>query len=981
MRWTILITILTPIFVLAKVDDGNHNFEVPIHLVGGVKEALLDSSADGFKLIEDNAELLRAVELISPGADANAVRARALTQLDSDFPEVRSGAASVLGRIPLEGDQHRVVASLVARFEDRSGEAAKKIIAAAERVATGDDREFVVKALRRLIASGPGPAIEFAAMATLGRLAPSPGPATPIDDGVESGVDAHVNAEAALGVLVDWANGNSRLMRDEVVRNALIADRYRHAELLAVLLGVMSDKGSDEFIAAAALSRILTPKDHDAVIAAARKSRNGGATWKELLRWSPAFADSLSTLNQHSDADGVVEAIIDFGRDGVFTYPGAEMALMRVGFRSTPQLWMYLAKVHEGNILTVARWRAVARVAAGNHADWQHLLAVMGQRSANGFSPEVDRDTALEVLGTLSNAWPTQRTLQIEVGSRVKQLLDIVCAEQRDATGTMGAGLVLRLFKLPLEGWSPRCMTDEELALVKSLAEKLREAGEKHSAADVAAFVEAEESFRWSALAGKIEAFGLIVCVLLLTFFPFSSRVQSFFLFHPFARAVVTAGIVPIALTLIPGLRRWLLRPFGERLLASAHLDQFREEEWFAGTKARDRKTGATPLLQDLAAKLAGMVVIEGEPGLGKTMFLQVIAKRSKKPVAYLNARDCDATGVAETIARKIGGFTTTQGAERHGAIKSMIYSRDLVVIVDGLNEVSAEKRGEILKFAEESTKGTIILATQPLAWKPPDAARHLEILPLGKKDVREFLRTRGQFLDETCVLRGADYEAAVETWCREVLESMGGTKDEQVSPLLTNPFDLTLVSELIGLGDTPKPGEVVEQQLARVAADYARLHKHPFPQEKFAELALAKRLDDSNELKLSDAPDELPFLKSHRLVNLWTVAQTTGGGAKSSEDLYRFRHERIQNVFLKMAFDANPKRQLQFVDDARFRGVYLVYAQQGGEHAEKLFRLVVERGVERADHSLSDAFVKLLKKREAELKASVRLKPASVGK
>jgi hypothetical protein len=41
-----------------------------------------------------------------------------------------------------------------------------------------------------------------------------------------------------------------------------------------------------------------------------------------------------------------------------------------------------------------------------------------------------------------------------------------------------------------------------------------------------------------------------------------------------------------------------------------------------------------------------------------------------------------------------------------------------------------------------------------------------------------------------------------------------------------------------------------------------------------------------------------------------------------------RFRHDKVVDFFLKLAFDDDPSLQVAHFDDPRFRGVYLLYAQ-----------------------------------------------------
>jgi integrase len=49
------------------------------------------------------------------------------------------------------------------------------------------------------------------------------------------------------------------------------------------------------------------------------------------------------------------------------------------------------------------------------------------------------------------------------------------------------------------------------------------------------------------------------------------------------------------------------------------------------------------------------------------------------------------------------------------GFVRSMVYAGALVVIVDGLNEVSADTREKVRSFAADMSKGIVFVATQPI--------------------------------------------------------------------------------------------------------------------------------------------------------------------------------------------------------------------------------------------------------------------------
>jgi hypothetical protein len=59
-----------------------------------------------------------------------------------------------------------------------------------------------------------------------------------------------------------------------------------------------------------------------------------------------------------------------------------------------------------------------------------------------------------------------------------------------------------------------------------------------------------------------------------------------------------------------------------------------------------------------------------------------------------------------------------------------------------------------------------------------------------------------------------------------------------------------------------------------------------------------------------------------------------------------RFRHDKVMDVLMKPAFEADKALQIELIDDPRFRGVYLLFAQAADrDTARRLRDLLVSRG------------------------------------
>jgi hypothetical protein len=128
-----------------------------------------------------------------------------------------------------------------------------------------------------------------------------------------------------------------------------------------------------------------------------------------------------------------------------------------------------------------------------------------------------------------------------------------------------------------------------------------------------------------------------------------------------------------------------------------------------------------------------GEIVLEGESGLGKTMFLRGLAKGALKPMAFLPAQRCTG-GVIEAIQDKLLGY-----AQDEGFLKSLVYSGGIDVVIDGLNEVSPDTRARVSTFIEHFFRANVIVGTQPLEWTAPKSARVYALQRLRLNKSRPF--------------------------------------------------------------------------------------------------------------------------------------------------------------------------------------------------------------------------------------------------
>lgn len=202
---------------------------------------------------------------------------------------------------------------------------------------------------------------------------------------------------------------------------------------------------------------------------------------------------------------------------------------------------------------------------------------------------------------------------------------------------------------------------------------------------------------------------------------------------------MLSLWFVPLLLFLLPPLRRRLLAPFRDDLVAVARLADLPQLAFFGQSRARIGDSPPTAV-ETILPRLRGAVVLRGDAGLGKTSALRWFAARSKRPVAFLAARDC-ALGVDVAIARLIHDVQETE------FVRSRIHAGALMVIVDGLNEVSADTREKIGTFARDMSKGDVLVGTQPIEWIEPPGAKVVDLLPLSREEAERFLLSRPSVL------------------------------------------------------------------------------------------------------------------------------------------------------------------------------------------------------------------------------------------
>ncbi len=504
--------------------------------------------------------------------------------------------------------------------------------------------------------------------------------------------------------------------------------------------------------------------------------------------------------------------------------------------------------------------------------------------------------------------------------------------------------------------------------------------------------------------------------------YPKSPQIQAIFFWNPWVRTILGFGYVSFLLTWIPFLRRKLFAPFRFSLLADAGLNHFHPDTYFSESNVRELAAGDEQPIMQVIPEIKGQVILEGDSGLGKTMFLRHLLQQSQRIVVYLPATKC-AEGVIEAIQKKLHGDEIKDTK----FLQSLIYSGAIDICIDGLNEVNPDTRAKITQFVESHFKGNILMTTQPLEWLPPSTAKTYVMQPLQSAQIERYLLSRQPSLPKAAPVQGTAYEQACRTflstmlsdqspattqaiessevtaepppsppsWGNQTVQSppeyspdghsrkgdLGGAKDlnaanlSSLSPeelktartILSNPMELTLAAWMLAGGVQPDLFNLREQQYKLMAEEYRRTWNQDFPLKQFSEAVYQQWLVDQKALPADTFYNELLCMEDEKF-RMVVSRQWKDAKGEAKKEWY-FRHDKIAEFFLVQTFlgkgtDAET-RLLDHIGDSRFRGVYFLLATlMDLEAAKDLREKLIQYAADTKDHTVSDTFVQLLRSR-----------------
>ena len=617
-------------------------------------------------------------------------------------------------------------------------------------------------------------------------------------------------------------------------------------------------------------------------------------------------------------------------------------------------------------------WRFLTYFLSGGTDEVKTLLTWLGIPDSKTIPTQLNHDTGVKTLNLFKKAWEASKTQKL-------QLLQNDLAKQ--------IGYVVASKKV---SWKP-----QDIILLQSHHDNLKKDG-YNEADTVQSAIYNLEGWKWFFAAKNIILIHITFWLALIFAYPKFPQVQAIFFWNPWVRRILGMGYVGFILAWVPFLRRKLFEPFKFSLLADAGLNNFNSQAYFPQSSVVETRLIASsssssqniassssssqniasssqniasssqqkqiPLITQEIPSIKGQIVLEGDSGLGKSMFLRHLVKSSQTIVVYLPAHKCD-QGVIEAIQAKLHG--QAQDAE---FLKNLIYSGAIDICIDGLNEVTADTRAKITQFVESYFRGNIIMTTQPLEWIPPSTAKMYYLQPLERQQIEQFLITRQQRLPKDAKIQGTAYEQACKNYLTEAFNQQQSREElEAAQRTLSNPMDLTLVAQMLSQGKQPDLFRLQEQQYNEMAAEYLQEWKHEFPLKKFSEAVYQMRLNDEKALSGEVFYQELESMEDEKY-KMVVSRQWLDEKGEAKKECY-FRHDKIMDFFLVQTFlgdgDAAEQRLVDHMNDPRFRGVYFLLATLLPlDKAKALREELIQYAANTKDHTVSDTFVQLLRSR-----------------
>jgi HEAT repeat protein len=406
-----------------------------------------------------------------------------------------------------------------------------------------------------------------------------------------------------------------------------------------------------------------------------------------------------------------------------------------------------------------------------------------------------------------------------------------------------------------------------------------------------------------------------LLWVALIYVYPRSRHVRVMFFWNPYVRKIAGLGYINIILTKFPYFRQKLFEPFRENLLTDAALDNFDEESYFRHSEVVSQVFQQLLSIHEAIPNINGKIVLEGESGLGKSMFARYLMKHTTRITAYLPAEKCSG-GVIEAIRSKLLG--EVKDIE---FLKRLVYNGAIDICIDGLHNVN-QNHVKMIQFMIQASRGNILVTTQPMEWTPPATAKIYVIQPLRRDQIEHFLIGCYQTFFDHISISHPEYAQACKGYLANVLdESQPQEVLNSAQQILSNPMNLTMVALLGAHGKSPDPLHLQEQYYQMMATEYERMYRgRPFPLIQFSERVYQMRLNDEASFPSYRFPNEITCMEQYEMVH-GRQSFDVDGNLKTE---WYFRHEKIIEFFIAQAFlSYRDHRVARHTKEPRFRGVY----------------------------------------------------------
>jgi hypothetical protein len=244
---------------------------------------------------------------------------------------------------------------------------------------------------------------------------------------------------------------------------------------------------------------------------------------------------------------------------------------------------------------------------------------------------------------------------------------------------------------------------------------------------------------RWGAKTVLILAVHLCLWLILLWLYPRFKMIQAIVLWDRRLTKILTLFYFDYALILSPILRHRLLKPFRGLLLGS-HLDGFNDSTYFTKSRVREKATGKDLLITELQTELPKRktIVLYGERGLGKTMFLCHLAATATAIPIFLDAPSC-AGGVLESIRGRLKGFVSEDSY-----VNRLIWGGAVEIYIDRLDAAPETTQEKIRMFMENNSEANMVVTARPPLPSAATPLEHVfELQPLLPSERMVFLERR----------------------------------------------------------------------------------------------------------------------------------------------------------------------------------------------------------------------------------------------